>query len=335
MAGAAASAGQLIETELSNRTTSANQRRLLRILRRLGTLYSGEPNHRPMYGFQISDDYQPLGWIGKYPIHAATLLVIVHVLTMIATAIAFSAGFGSWLANTLAFSSPAIFQRFAFWQFVTYPFINSPSIWFLIEMYLLFSFGREVERFIGRRAFLSLYALLVLVPACLLTAIGLFVPSRLIGSGTVNFCVFIAFATIYPNVRLMFGLVVKWVALALLAVYSLQIMASTDWTGILVLWASAFIAFAGIRRLRGQPILEGLGIPGLGGDHDGAYVLHEQKPIRTKKPKKKALSKEEEVENVDSILDKISKRGIGSLTSRERALLERASKKLSSKDRHH
>ncbi len=288
-----------------------------------------------MYGFQSSDDYQPLGWIGKYPIHAATLLVIVHVITMIATAIAFSAGLGSWLANTLAYSSPAILQRFAFWQFVTYPFVNSPSIWFLIEMYLLYSFGREVERFVGRRAFLSLYALLVLVPPCLLTVVGLFVPSRLIGSGMVNFCVFIAFATIYPNARLMFGLVVKWVALALLAVYSLQILASTDWTGMLVLWASAFIAFAGIRRLRGQSILEAFELPGLGGENDRKYGFHKETPVRQKKPKRKSLKKEEDVENVDAILEKISKRGIGSLTSRERAMLERASKDLSSRDRPH
>jgi hypothetical protein len=287
-----------------------------------------------MYGFQSSDDYQPLGWLGKYPIHAATLLVIVHVLTMIATSIAFSAGFGPWLANTLAYSSPAILQRFAFWQFFTYAFINTPSIWFLVEMYLLFSFGREVERFIGRRAFFSLYALLILVPPCLLTVIGLFVPSRLIGSGMINFCVFIAFATIYPNVRLMFGLVVKWVALALLAVYSLQTLASTDWTGLLVLWSSAFVAFAGIRKLRGQGILEGLGVSGLGGESDGPFVFHEQKPIRSKRPKRKSLKREEEVENVDAILDKISKRGIGSLTSRERAKLERASRNLGSKDRH-
>ena len=288
-----------------------------------------------MYGFQSSDDYQPVAWIGKHPIHAATLLVIAHVVTMIATAIAFSAGYGSWLANTLAFSSPAILQRFAFWQFVTYPFINSPSIWFLIEMYLLFSFGREVERFIGRRAFLSLYALLVLVPPCLLTAIGLFVPSRLIGSGTVNFCVFIAFAAIYPNVRLMFGLVVKWVALALLAIYSLQILASTDWTGMLVLWVSAFIAFAGIRRLRGQRILEGFGMPGLGGENERPFALHKEKPFFRKRSKTQPARKDDEVENVDAILEKISKRGIGSLTSRERAMLERASKNLSSKDRHH
>jgi hypothetical protein len=288
-----------------------------------------------MYGFQSSDDYQPLGWIGKYPVHAATLLVIVHVLTMIATAVALSAGFGNWVGETLAFSSSAIFNRFAFWQFITYPFVNSPSIWFLIEMYLLFSFGREVERFIGRRAFLSLYALLVLSPPCILTAVGLFAPGRLIGSGMVNFSVFIAFATIYPNARLMFGLIVKWVALALLAVYSLQILASTNWTGLLVLWTSAFVAFAGIRRLRGQPILEILRLPSNGADENRPYTLHEEKPAPARKPKPKLSRKEEDFENVDSILDKISKRGIGSLTSRERAALERASRNLSSKDRRH
>ena len=42
-----------------------------------------------------------------------------------------------------------------FWQLVTYAFVHPPSglLWFAIEMYMLFAFGREVERFIGRRAF--------------------------------------------------------------------------------------------------------------------------------------------------------------------------------------
>jgi hypothetical protein len=102
----------------------------------------------------------------------------------------------------------------------------------------------------------------------------------------------------------------------------------------IVLWASALIAFAGIRRLRGQPIFEGFGMPRRGGDDNKPYVLHD-KPVRSRIPKPKSPGEKEESENVDAILDKISKRGIGSLTRRERASLERASRNLSAKDRRH
>ena len=40
-------------------------------------------------------------------------------------------------------------------------------------MYMLFVFGREVERFIGRRAYIALYVLLLFTPAALLTIWGL------------------------------------------------------------------------------------------------------------------------------------------------------------------
>ncbi len=36
-----------------------------------------------MFGVATSDDYQPVAWMGRYPIHVPTLLVIVHVTCMI------------------------------------------------------------------------------------------------------------------------------------------------------------------------------------------------------------------------------------------------------------
>ena len=55
---------------------------------------------------------------------------------------------------------------------------------------------REVERFIGRRGFVILYSLLLLVPTLVLTAAGLLAPFGLTGSATVHFGVFLAFANV-------------------------------------------------------------------------------------------------------------------------------------------
>src|SRR5438105_8483641 len=32
-----------------------------------------------MFGVATSDDYRPVGWVGRYPIYVTTLLIIVHV----------------------------------------------------------------------------------------------------------------------------------------------------------------------------------------------------------------------------------------------------------------
>ena len=101
-----------------------------------------------------------------------------------------------------------------FWQIATYAFVHPPSIWFAINLYMLFFFGREVERFIGQRAFILLYVSLVLLPTLFLTIWGL--SGRILygDSSAVHFGIFVAFAAIYPNVELLFRIQVKWVALA-------------------------------------------------------------------------------------------------------------------------
>ena len=89
-------------------------------------------------------------------------------------------------------------------------------------MYMLFAFGREVERFIGRRAFLVLYALLLLIPSVFLLFWGAWQRVGLAGSSAIHFGIFIAFATIYPNVELFLRIMAKWVALIFVGGYSLQ-----------------------------------------------------------------------------------------------------------------
>src|SRR5690606_38251502 len=122
----------------------------------------------------------------------------------------------------------------------TYPIVNAPDIWFAVEMYLLFVFGREVEKFIGRRAFLWLYAPLLLAPPVALTLLSFVnipaVPVVLDGSYALNFSIFIAFAIIYPEAQILFSLKAKWVALALLAIFTLRYFADTMWVDLGVLW---------------------------------------------------------------------------------------------------
>ena len=57
------------------------------------------------------------------------------------------------------FDSAEVWSGGQVWRLMTYAFIHPPLgsalLWFAIEMYMLFVFGREVERFIGRRAYIA------------------------------------------------------------------------------------------------------------------------------------------------------------------------------------
>src|SRR5947209_15259216 len=141
-----------------------------------------------MFGVTTSDDYRPVAWMGRYPVDVTTMLVGVHVAAAILTAILVAAGGGSVLAF-LQFDSAEVWYGGQVWRLFTYAFVHAPSglLWFAIEMYMLFVFGREVERFIGRRAYLVLYLALLIAPTAVLTIWGLWQRSALAGSPALHF----------------------------------------------------------------------------------------------------------------------------------------------------
>src|SRR5712671_6156238 len=156
-----------------------------------------------MFGVTTSDDYRPVAWMGRYPVDVTTMLVGIHVAAAILAAILVAFGAGSLLL-WLQFDSAAIWSSGQVWRLFSYAFVHAPSglLWFAIEMYLLFVFGREVERFIGRRSYIGLYLVLLITPTVLLTVWGLSQRSVLAGSQALHFGIFIAFATIYPRAEL-------------------------------------------------------------------------------------------------------------------------------------
>jgi membrane associated rhomboid family serine protease len=273
-----------------------------------------------MFGVTTSDDYQPVTWVGRHPVHVTTLLVAVHVFAAIVACFLGGAG----ILGHLAFDSALVWQRGEFWQLATYAFVHSPSalLWFAVEMYMLFVFGREVERFIGRRAFIVLYLFLLLAPTALLSLWGLSDRVGIAGSPALHFGIFLAFTTIYPNVELLLRIQAKWVALALAAISTLQLLAYRDWSAMAVLWVSIAAAFFFI-RLRGVgPELVWWGNLKLRWQPKPKFqVVPRSTPRRVVEP-------ENVHDSIDPVLDKISKQGINSLTASERRALDRARARL-------
>jgi membrane associated rhomboid family serine protease len=280
-----------------------------------------------MFGVTTSDDYRPVAWMGRYPVDVTTILVGAHVvcavLACIVTAIPGAAG----TLTYFVFDSAGIWHGLQVWRLGTYAFVHFPSslLWFAIEMYLLFVFGREVERFLGRRAYIALYVTLLITPAALLTVWGLWERSLLAGSPALHFGVFVAFATIYPRVELLLRIQAKWVALILAAVYTLQLLAYHAWSDLVVVWTSIGVAFLFVE-------LNGAGPELAWWNAVKARFASRPKYHVVPKPRPRAGNGRTEPDDVhgsiDPILDKISKFGIGSLTASERRQLNRERERL-------
>ena len=210
------------------------------------------------------------------------------------------------------------------WRVASYGLVNPPSLQFVIDMLMFVWFGREVERYFGRKKYLWLYAYIYLVTPVLFTLLGLWLPMVRVGE-TGSFALFVAFATITPDAMLMFNVLAKWAALILVGIFSLMALAYHDTAGLISLWATCGFAFAFVRH------------------HQGHISLPDLRFWR-RKPKFRVLpdlpatgnetarsAREEAQAEMDALLDKIARSGIASLSAKERAKLEKARERLMKK----
>jgi membrane associated rhomboid family serine protease len=270
-----------------------------------------------MFGVTTSDDYRPVAWIGRYPIRIITIITALYVLGMFATVALQTAN-----ANFLifAFQYPA-FIRGAFWQLLTCTFIQSANFFFLFNVLFLYWSGREVEAFLGRRHFIQLFAMLLLIPPAVISAWSPFGQQWIyFGSYAVCIGMFIAFATLYPNIELFGWVTLKWLAFAGIILGSMQDLPNHAWGNLTVLWVMCLASFLYIRFVQGHvPISL------------ARFRFPRRRPklhIVQKSPSRRAIEPEDVSASVDPILDKISKFGIGSLTDSERRQLDRARNRL-------
>ncbi len=271
------------------------------------------------YG-QSFHDNQPITWWKRLPIYATTILTGLLCIGMIVSVILATAGFP---LRALAFSAPA-FSHGALWQIFTFVFIGSPNFFTLLGILCFFSWALEVEKFLGRARFFQLIGSLIFVEAatCLVWWWVLGVPAGTTGNYHLTAALLIAFATLYPNIEYLMGWVpLKYFAFACVILGVLMYLPTHDWPALTILLATCGTAFAFVRwvqrggefrlprfsfRLpRKNPKLRILPDPMPGAEHDDGPMAE-----------------------VDALLDKIAKSGIGSLTSGERARLEKAREEL-------
>jgi hypothetical protein len=266
------------------------------------------------------------------PIELTTVLVALHVLAMVATAGVlgfYPADLQKWQGWTCFFASN--FSHY--WTLVTYPFyhnILSDHIFFAIEMLMFFWFGREVERYAGRRAFAVLYLLLILSqPAALLALKPLAGASLspLAGSGMITFGIGVSFAVIYPNAQFFAVLAAKWIVWIFLSVFSVFFLARRDWSGLAQFWLVAITAYAFLRHAG-----VGAGCGGLVDWLENRRMERAEQKLRARAEEHQRRVQREEA-SVDSVLEKISRSGLASLDADEHEVLQRARQKLMRQDK--
>jgi hypothetical protein len=258
--------------------------------------------------------------------------VAASIVSMLFTTFAIALNYD--LSAQLRFSSSAILERGEVWRLFSYVLWNPPTVSFALELLMLWWFGRELESFFGRRAFLKLCAGIVLMPALVGVAAGPLLPVEWIGLPG-DFALFVAFATMAPNVLLLFGVSAKWTALIFLGVQVLSYAAAHAWGQLLHSISAAAFAFGYIRVQQGLWELPQLRLPQTA---PKLRVLEAvPAPAATAQGKMVHLTVVADEDagalaSIDPLLEKISRTGIGSLSVEERAQLELAREALLKKE---
>ena len=273
---------------------------------------------------------RPVTYFRGYPIYCATILTVAYAVGVLGTFLA--KAFGGWEAvvTLMAFDSAHSILGGQIWQILTYSFIDIPSFFTIIGLLFLYVSAVEIEKYIGKARFLTLYGVIILIPVVTLTILGVIInyPIQYFGQTQVMIGLFIAFCTLYPGVQWGGFLTAKWVAIGSLILSSAVDLSSSAWVSLGELWLISGFSFGYIRFLQRGGELPSFRFP-----------LRRRPKLRVvQKPKSRPRPTVIEAADtgnaeMDQLLDKISKHGLNSLTSQERAALERARAKLLEKDK--
>jgi membrane associated rhomboid family serine protease len=259
-----------------------------------------------------------------------TMLILVSVLAFIAQTLTEMQA-PHWIEQWMCLSMEGVRNGYL-WQFATYLFIHGTPgqpltgvVHLLINMMTLYFVGREVEAIAGPRHLLGMYFLGGLVGGL---AQIFAMPDIPVGGASAGVCaVLIAFATILPEFE---------VTLLLFLVVPVRLRAK--YVGWLVVGGAA--AMAAFRLMPNMAHVAHLGGCLVGwiyarqlGFGNPWWIQRRMVERRQREERLTRMSPDQYmVEEIDPVLDKISREGIRSLTRRERRILERGRDKISQKD---
>lgn len=275
----------------------------------------------------------PLRYWNGLPIYLTTILTAVFVLGLIVSAVLMS--MRNPLIGALVFVMP-LEPAWSLWRLFTYVFINQVSFFTPFSIFFFYWMSVGIETHLGRPALARLLTLLVLTIPVVAGAwywlAGVSSTTWLNGDYLFFSGVLAAFATLYPRTEAWGWIPFKWIAFACIVCGSLMLLASHDWVALSELWVSCAVAFGEVRRA-------------VESDYDDyeSPLSRLQLWLRRRKfrvvraderpePRRAGASEPTPADELDRLLDKITKSGIASLSAAERARLEKAREALLRKE---
>lgn len=219
----------------------------------------------------------------------------------------------------LLFFHPSLVAAGQGWRIVTWPLAN--TIWVVITALILWYFGRDLERLIGRFRMLWLvvgtWAGLT-IASTLVALMPALSGSYLAGLDLIEFAILLLWIAEYPNRPFFFGIPAWMFGAGLVALQALSMIAARNLGGLLSLVLSLVLVAVMARRF------------GLLSAYDwipGKPAVRTSAPARTRHvPRSQARQEQRRTsdrERLDALLDQINDQGIQSLTDSQRKELLR------------
>ena len=262
---------------------------------------------------------------------ATGILLIVNIAVFVVQSLLAEFAKGVQVDRYLGLSIEGLVHGFV-WQFITYQFLHGSLIHLLLNSLGLFTFGYAVEQFLGVRRFVLLYLMSGVIGGFVHCLGGLIWPSHfgvlvdtlnrlhyipMVGASAGLFGLIAAFALMFPD---------RDLTVYLAFVFPVTVSAKV------LLGVSVGVSILGVLIDKGN-VAHGAHAGGMLG---GWLMLRffARRPIYRSTEDREAPAKPSRLETeflnkeVDAILEKISKKGLHSLTSVEKKTLEDARKKL-------
>jgi hypothetical protein len=275
----------------------------------------------------FKDEFAPVFYFQGYPVYWTTLFTALHSVCFLIGAILLGSNYGFFFLFTSV--SPSTFPYL--WTLLTNPFFDPyyyqgsglGCLYFLWMTFIFYDCGMNVERHMGGKSFVQLYFFTIIIPSIVVAIFCQFFPLVLCGIFPLTFGALVANATIFPDSESRFGISMLVFCWILIIVNSALDFAVHDIGALIGFWVASFTAYCCMR----------LGGAGRGMDF---LVEWKERGVQAKREKQaiiRVVKKQDAEATLDSVLEKISRRGMASLTPSERAILQKASSDLQKRDR--
>lgn len=270
--------------------------------------------------YQLQSQHGQFSWKPRYFTDAIKLLIVLNFIVFVLQTIS---GQEKTLHQLFGLVPKKTWGQMMVWQPLTYMFFHGGFWHVLINMFVLWMFGSEMEKLWGRKEFLKFYFLTGVGSGCVTMLFSLNSLIPVVGASGGVYGILMAYGFIFPNrtVHLYFliPIKVKWFVLFIGAIAFFSSMGTGSEISHITHLSGMIIGYIYLKSNRRWQNLSFIFRKSVG---DIGYWIDEKKQVRRRKAQ----------QEVDRVLDRINEVGYDNLSEDEKNLLYKASEERS-KDR--